>query len=327
MKIQRSGEMKERQSQLLFTERRFKKYVEAYSPFPWEGNKNDPRPSFRNKHFLLESFGRYLKVFQYFEAFQRNRVVKSIIDVGPYPGVIARLIKDFGNSEIEYFGVGLHFDDEYQKAMDRLGARLFATDLDPEFVEAKECKEWPINNADACFFLDVIEHLVNPIYCLDQINKSLKMRGRLILTTDNISSFAAVYRMMRKGKSPNVHPLQSSVFYRGEWRPHFKEFSKDHLFFYLQHCGFEVVKHEYFERKQGAYNFDENGRIYEKSKYLGTKIGALRKPIVRYFPHLRDHQIILAEKQTEYEVNALKRPAVTYSRDEWMKLRTEAKVF
>ena len=153
------------------------------------------------------------------------------------------------------------------------------------------------------------------------------MKGQLVLTTDNISSFATVYNMVRKGKSPNVHPLKSSVFYRGEWRPHFKEFSKDHLCFYLQHCGFEVVKHEYFERKQGAYYFDENGKIYEKSKHLRTKKGVLRKPIVSYFPHLRDHQIILAEKVTEHEVNARKRPGVTHSMDGWMKIRTEAKVF
>ena len=318
--------MKERQSQLLFTERKFRKYVEHYSPFPWEVNENDPRPQFRNKHSLLISFERFLKVLQYFQVLQRNRVVKKIIDVGPYPGVIAKLIKEFATTEIEYFGVGLHFDDEYQKAMDRLGAKLFATDVDPEFVEAKECKDWPMSNADVCFFLDVIEHLVNPIHCLDQINQSLKMGAHLILTTDNISSFGAAYNMMRRGDSPNVHPLQSSVFYRGEWRPHFREFSKGELFFYLQHCGFEVMKHEYFERKQGDFYLDENGKIYEKSRYLAIK-GAIKKLIVRHFPHLRDHHIVLAKKQTDHETMIKKRPGVTYSMDEWLKLRAEAKVF
>ena len=304
----------------------FVKYVEDCIPFPWDGNQNDPRPYFRNKHALLMSFGRYLKVLQYFQVVQHHTAVKRIIDVGPYPGVIAKLIKDFGNSEIEYFGVGLHFTDQYQQAMDKLGAKLFATDVDPEFVEAKECKDWPMSNADVCFFLDVIEHLVNPIHCLDQINQSLKMGAHLILTTDNISSFGAAYNMMRRGDSPNVHPLQSSVFYRGEWRPHFREFSKGELFFYLQHCGFEVMKHEYFERKQGDFYLDENGKIYEKSRYLAIK-GAIKKLIVRHFPHLRDHHIVLAKKQTDHETMIKKRPGVTYSMDEWLKLRAEAKVF
>jgi len=315
-----------RQSQLLFDDGKFKKYVEDYVPFPWEGNKNDPRPYFRNKHSLLMSFGRYLKVLQYFHISQHTTAVKKIIDVGPYPGVIARLIKDFGNNEIEYFGIGLHFDDEYQKTMEALGAKLFATDVDPEFVEGKECKEWPVNNAELCFFLDVIEHLVNPIHCLDLINQSLKMGGHVILTTDNIAAFGRVYNMMRRGDSPNLHPLQSSVFYRGEWRPHFREFSKDELFFYLQHCGFEVVKHEYFERKQGDFYLDENGNLYGKSRYLGIK-GRIKKLIVGNFPHLRDHHIVLAKKQTDHEVNIGKRPGVTYSMDEWLKLRAEAMVF
>ena len=59
--------------------------------------------------------------------------------------------------------------------------------------------------------------------------------------------------MLYNGTSPNIHPIRSSLFYRGPWRPHFREYSKDELYFYLKYCGFRVLKHEYFERLQGDY--------------------------------------------------------------------------
>ncbi len=308
------------------TEVDFRKYVENHVPFLWDRHENDARPDTRNKHSLLINFKRYLKVVQYFGFIATQHQSMKLIDVGPYPGVIAKLVKDFGNSQIEYFGVGLNFDNEYQKEMNKLGATLFVTDVDPEFIEAKECKEWPMSDADICLFLDVIEHLVNPIHCLDQINKSLKTGGHLLLTTDNISSLPHVAGMIKRGKSSNLHPLHSSVFYKGDWRPHFKEFSKEELYFYLHHCGFEVITHEYFERKQGDYYLNEHGKIYEKNRKRGLK-GAIRGLICRHFPHLRDHQIIIAKKQTDHEFILGKRPTVTYSTDEWLKMRAEAGQF
>lgn len=308
------------------TKRLFKEYVENYEPFPWDRRENVPFPEFRGKHSLLISFIRYYKVLEYIQSCCSDKLPASIVDVGPFPGIMVQLIKNFVGEDIEYMGVGLHFSDEYSKTMEKLGARLFSTDIDPDFIEAKECKEWPVMESDVCLFLDVIEHLVNPVYCLDQINRSLKVGGRLILTTDNIAPFGRVYLMAKTGGSPNVHPMQSSLFYRGEWRPHFREFSKDELSFYLQYCGFKVIKHEYFERRQCAFCFNEVGKIFEESRYSGLK-GGIRKFIVTYAPHLRDHQILLAEKQIDYELNVRKRPQPTHSKDEWLRMRAEAKVF
>ena len=110
-----------------------------------------------------------------------------------------------------------------------------------------------IKNFDLCFLLDTIEHLVDPIFCLDQINKSLTTDGYLLITTDNITNFLYIADMLRKGESPNVHPVLSSMIYRGNHRPHHREFSKKELEFILGHCGFKIVKHEYFDRKQGVY--------------------------------------------------------------------------
>ena len=86
------------------------------------------------------------------------------------------------------------------------------------FQRQKKIVEWEVKNFDLCFLLDTIEHLVDPIFCLDQINKSLKMNGKLLITTDNITNFLYIADMLRKGKSPNVHPVLSSMIYRGNHR-------------------------------------------------------------------------------------------------------------
>jgi SAM-dependent methyltransferase len=304
----------------------FTNYVESYDPFPWEKNANDPRPDIRNKHNLLLSFIRHLKILQYLQDLKRYANIKTIIDVGPFPGDMVRIVKDLLDNDIEYIGIGLGFTSEFSEAMDKLKVGLFSTDLDPDFFDAKECKEWPVNNADVCLFLDVIEHLVNPLYCLDQINRSLTLGGHVIITTDNISNFGNTYNMIRHGDSPNIHPLRSSLFYRGDWRPHFREFSKSELLFYLKYCGFDLVKHEYFERKQGDFYFDANGKIFEKSRYKGAK-GIILKNVLRYVSHLRDHQILTAKKILDYEDNIKKRPKVTSSMDEWLKMRADAGIF
>jgi len=308
------------------TEKIYKEYVKNYEPFPWDRREDVPFPEFRGKHTLLISFIRYYKVLEYLQSCCSGKPVESIVDVGPFPGIMVQLIKEFMGKEIKYMGVGLHFSDEYLLAMEKLAAKLFSTDFDPEFIEAEECKEWPVEENDVCLLLDVIEHLVNPVYCLDKINHSLKVGGHLILTTDNMTPFGRVYSMAKTGGSPNVHPMQSSLFYRGAWRPHFREYSKDELIFYLQHCGFKVVKHEYFERKQACFYLDKKGNVFEKSKYTGLK-GAIKKIIVTSVPHLRDHQILIAEKKIDYKDNVCNRPQPTHSKEEWLKMRAEAKVY
>ncbi|HEO64497.1 MAG TPA: hypothetical protein ENI73_01370 [Spirochaetes bacterium] len=303
--------------------REFKNYVENYTPFSWDNKEDDPRSYLRNKHAPLISYKRFCKVTEYVQSIASP--ISSVVDVGPYPGTLVRILREFLKMDAEYCGIGLGFTDEYRVKMKELNATLFETDIDPDFIEAKESKDWPCHDSDVCFFLDAIEHLTSPIYCLDQVNKALKMGGHLIITTDNITCLGYTYRILTNGKSPNVHPLSSSMFYRGEWRPHFREYSKDELMFYLSYCGFKVIKHEYFEREQGDYCLDDEGRVYKKPRYSGVK-GLVVNNLVKYIPHLRDHHILIAEKIEDYNDNLLKRPKPTHSMSEWIQMRSDAKL-
>ncbi len=300
----------------------FLKFAEEYVPFEWEINHDTYQADFRGKHSVLINLIRYWYAVQYVQAGFQNDRLRSVVDVGSYPGCFLKILRRFCGEDIEYTGIGLGFSDEYTSTMEKLGARLFATELDPDFIEPKVVKDWPVSNVDCCLFLDVIEHLVNPIHCLDRINNSLRMGGKLIITTDNIAAFGYIYHMLKRGGSPNTPPARSHLFYRGDWRPHFKEFSREELRFFLEYCGFKLIKHEYFERKQGNYYLDQRGLCNNKyrHRYGGIKSVAL-KLLLRYLPHVRNHQVLIAEKVVEFREAARTRPAPTRDMNEWLRIR------
>ena len=165
--------------------------------------------------------------------------------------------------------------------------------------------------------------MVNPIYCLDQINKSLKIDGHLLITTDNITNFLYIADMLRKGKSPNVHPVLSSMVYRGNHRPHHKEFSKEELEFILKRCGFRVIKHEYFDRKQGDYFIDREKNSIKKHK-IKKKIENILYELIKntgfLISHLRNHHIILAKKIKNID-EVIKNRKITHSKKEFLEIR------
>ena len=193
------------------------------------------------------------------------------------------------------------------------------TEIDPNFPGSKETKQWNADNFDVCLLLDTIEHLVNPTFCLDKINKSLKVGGHILLTTDNISNFLYIIKMILRGESPNVNFILSSMFYIGNHRPHHREFSKKELEFLLNHSGFEIVEHEYFDRKQGEF-FIENKKLRKRRRlsFKNILVDSI-KNLANLVPHFRNHQIILAKKIEN--IDDIKRMEPTSSKNEWIKYR------
>lgn len=304
------------------TLQQFEQYAATYEPFPWEIARDETTPAdMRGKHSVLISLVRFWKIVCAVN--ESCPDFKTIVDVGPYPGVFTKLLRHYFPQNYDYWGVGLGFTPEYLEEMRKLGANCFETELDPAFPNANAATEWPIRDADCALLLDVIEHLVDPIACLDQINRALRPGGVLILTTDNLTSFANTYQMLRRGHSPNIHPLRSSMFYRGPWRPHFREYTADELRFFLEHAGFTVVRHEYFERRQGDYYIGAGGKVVARDRYSGLK-GNLQRAILSAAPHLRDHHLVVARKTVASEEVAARRPHPTENLDEWRALRARA---
>lgn len=304
----------------------FKDFVINYKPYEWEIDKTDQRWFAKGKHNLIYSFGRFSKVFNFLHKIKKDLSSSpKIIDVGAYPGHMIKLSKHIFKDLSEYSAVGLGLSDEFVKEVKKENVTCVDTEVDPAFPEPSKISDWNIKDNDLCIFLDTIEHLVDPTYCLDQINKSLKLNGHLLITTDNITNWLYILYMLRKGKSPNVHPISSSKVYRGNWRPHHKEYSKDELIFFLKYSGFELVEHEYFNRKQGEYFIDQENRIIKKHNLkwgLKNIIFEIIKNVGFLVPHLRNHHILLARKVKDiHAVKSIRK--TTKDRSEWLRMRIE----
>ena len=126
--------------------------------------------------------------------------------------------------------------------------------------------------------------------------------------------------MVIKGRSSNIPLIQGNLFYRGDWRPHSREYSKDELYFLLQQSGFDVIKHEYFLRMQAEFSIDKNGRLNHTAKSSLIK-GTIRKLLRSLADHFRDHQIILAKKVRNISEIENQRFKTTVSMKEWMDMR------
>jgi len=304
----------------------YKKFVINYQPFDWEINPYDFRETFKGKHSFIISFIRFYKVFiELFRLKRKGLKNPKILDVGAYPGNMFMLCKKIFEDISEYSAIGLDLNKKFIEKMKEYNVKCIDTEIDPSFPGAKKINEWNIKNYEVCLLLDTIEHLVDPVFCLDEINKSLKTGGYLIITTDNITNFLYVADMLRKGKSPNLHPVLSSTVYRGNHRPHHREFSKEELKFFLERCGFEIIKHEFFDRKQGDFFIDKNKNAIKKHK-IEKKLKNILYQLVKntgfLIPHLRNHHIMVAKKINSVDEIIHKRK-ITTSMQEWLEIRKD----
>ena len=79
--------------------------------------------------------------------------------------------------------------------------------------------------------------------------------------------------------------------------------------------GFTVTSHDYFERKQGDFYIDHTRqRVIEKKRLIIATI-------LKTFPHLADHQIIIATKTRELSKIGDDRPVATDDVKEWVRIR------
>ena len=303
----------------------YEKFVINYKPFEWEIDHSDFRENIKGKHSFLINFIRFYRVNLYLQQIikEENLQNPKIIDVGSFPGNMVMLSSKIFNNVLEYYSIGLDLDKKFVEKMKEYNVKCIDTEIDPQFPDSKKIIEWNLKNFDVCYLLDTIEHLVNPIHCLDQINKSLKIDGHLLITTDNITNFLYIADMLRKGKSPNVPPILSSMVYRGNHRPHHKEFSKEELEFILKRCGFRIIKHEYFDRKQGDYFIDREKNSIKKHK-IKKKIKNILYELIKntgfLISHLRNHHIILAKKIKNID-EVIKNRKITHSKKEFLEIR------
>lgn len=317
--------------------RTFKEYVENDKPFSWAVVKEHDNPDFVNKSKLTLNYIRFKLTMEAVMKYFKEGA--NVLDVGVYPGTLPKIFKEFypGDGKYKFFGCGLGFDDKFVTAMENLDVTLFETDLDPRLhLQKGRADKIPLSNEsiDLAFCTDVIEHFFDPFGMLKEVNRVMKLDEILILTTDNVSQYGYILSLLR-GKSNYPDLLASNIFFNGDWRPHFREYSRDELIQLLKYAGFEVIEHRYFESEFSSYQV-VNNKLTKTIKKIGfvARIKAFIKMFLtsewlflfgRKAPHLKDSHLVVARKTVAYETMLKNAPQITDTMDEWMKQRKRFK--
>lgn len=304
----------------------YQDFVIKYYKLPWENNESK---NYESMHTFEIAYKRFEIIYDYLVNLNKKKKLK-FLDVGCFPGHLYFMLKYIFNDNFEYSGIGLGLNDEYLEYFRKLNVINYNIEIDPAFLKINNIEnqkkisqndgDWKVENCDVIFLLDVIEHLVDPRHCLEQIYKSLNEDGLLIITTDNITNIRYILNMFFSGVSPNIPIKNSSYFYIGDWRPHFREYGFLELKNILYYCGFELIEHKYFDREQGQH-YIKNNKIKKKFliKNVRNFFSFLLVRFFNLFPHLRNHHFLVLKK-LEQKSKILKNLKTT-DLNSWVKFR------
>jgi hypothetical protein len=304
----------------------FEKYLEQCTPLPWTFVNDHPSHWLVNNHLLAINYIRFKLIVDTAEKYFSD--ANKILDVGVYPGTVPQLFHEYFSlpETTSYYGLGLGFDEEFSNKMKKFGLELLECDLDQRLqLDKGRVSAIPMEAEliDSVIFTDVIEHLYDPFYPLQEINRVSRMGALMILTTDNLTRYSALMSLMR-GRSCNVPLISGNLFYNGDWRPHYREYSRDELFQLLEWAGFEIVEHKFYEAEFGQYRVISGQLVCQlphKLSFVGKLKSTIRNAAKKIFLHLSDNHIIVARKVKSYENMIATAPKIVSEQDAWVEQR------
>lgn len=164
------------------------------------------------------------------------RTGRRLLDVGCGEGKITEIAR---TNFDEIYGLDIS-KTALLKAKER-GISTVCVDLNDGFVSYKD------NSFDCITALEVVEHLINPLRFLNDLQRVLKPKGQLLLTTPNIRYFRNLYRLIFNGTFP--HTTTDDFIWGGG---HLHYFTKKDLDSLLRKAGFQrtnfYVNHGQFRR-------------------------------------------------------------------------------
>ena len=305
----------------------WKNLIKEIEPYPWTIINKHSDAFLEKNHNLLVDYTRYRKIVQKYLKYKKLNDFQNILDVGVYPGCLPQILSKIESIEkYNYFGLGLGFSQEFKNEMKKIKVNLLDVDLDPRLNLNKNIPNTiPLNSnfCDLIILTDVIEHFFDPFYPLKEMNRVSKLGGKLILTTDNLPRFDLVFSIF-KGNSIYTKLIESNIFFNGDWRPHFREYSKSELVQLLNWAGFDIVEHEFFNNEFGLHRLENNKIVKRRisSSFKSNIRSSIESVLTSILPRLKNHHIIVAEKIDTYESIIKNSPYITTKTDEWLKLRS-----
>lgn len=168
----------------------------------------------------------------------------KVLDIGCYDGTVGSKLIKKGNDVY-----GIEINQEVIEIAKQKGIKVIAQDIESRFG-------FENNFFDVVVAAELIEHILDTDFFIEEIKRVLKAGGILVLTTPNIASLGRRLFLLF-GKNPY---FEASLGYPPEAHAgHIRFFTKDLLFGFLKHKGFEILKFT-----SDVINFDSSGKIASK---------------------------------------------------------------
>lgn len=168
----------------------------------------------------------------------------KVLDVGCHKGVIGSMLIKKGN---EVYGIEIN--PEVAEIARQRGIKVKIQDIESRF-------DFEDNFFDVVVAAEIIEHVLDTDFFIDEIKRVLKSNGFLILSTPNVASLGRrIYLLL--GKNPY---FEASFGFPPEAHAgHIRFFTKGLLLDYLKCKGFEIIKFT-----SDVVNFASSGKIASK---------------------------------------------------------------
>ncbi len=194
---------------------------------------------------------------------------QKVLELGCSDGSFASFVNKKTNTEVW----GVDISPEEIRSAKKLGIKAQIHDLSKEFPFKK-------GQFDLVYTLEVIEHLLDTDFFLEEIKAVLKKNGYLVVSTPNLGSLTNRVRLLF-GKYPRFLD-----YTRKDWGNHVHLYTLDALQKQLSQHGFEIIR---VTSPNFLNPFITKSWCPEFIKDISMKLGDI-------FPSLGSHIVILAKK-------------------------------
>lgn len=164
-----------------------------------------------------------------------------VLDIGCYDGTLGKMLMEKGN---EVYGIEIN--QEAAEIATQKGLKVKIQDVESRF-------DFEDNFFDIVVAAEIIEHVLDTDFFIDEIKRVLKPQGYLVLSTPNVASLGRrIYLLL--GRNPYFEA--SFGFPSYAHAGHIRFFTKDLLLEFLKYKGFEIIKFT-----SDVINFTSSGKI------------------------------------------------------------------
>lgn len=159
----------------------------------------------------------------------------SVLEVGSTPGHFTILLKRLG-----YDVHGVDIDpSRLQGLWDKYSIPVRKADIETDELP------FPSNSFDVILFTEILEHLrINVLFTLREVFRVLKPKGKLILSTPNISPVQRIYFVLGVDYQGDIVKAFESLELTGHMG-HIRLYSFKEVKRLLEYVGFRIISHTY----------------------------------------------------------------------------------